>query len=59
MSAPKVRWRVWSGTVWCETWAVSEAKAMSNVAWRMRRMGKFPIMSQFSAVKVESERVQK
>lgn len=55
MSRPKYRWRVWTGTVWEETLAVSEAKAISNVVYRMRRMGKFPVMSQFEAVRVIDE----
>ena len=28
--------------------AVSEAKAIANVEWRMRKMGKFPVRSQFT-----------
>ncbi len=39
MSGQMKHWRVWSGFCWEETFAVSEAKAISNVAWRMRQQG--------------------
>lgn len=40
---------VWSGCEWWPTWAVSEKKAINNVYWRMRCMGKFPVRSEFVA----------
>lgn len=45
----KVKFIVWNGFQDVETWAVSEAKAINNVAWRLRMSGKFPVMSAFSA----------
>lgn len=38
---------VWTGCAWWPTWAVSEKKAISNIEYRMRQMGKFPVRSQF------------
>lgn len=37
---------VWTCGNWWPTWAVSAAKAQSNVEWRMRQMGKFPVRSE-------------
>ena len=44
---------VWSGCEWWPTWAVSEAKAISNIVWRMRQMGKFPVRSAMEVRLVE------
>lgn len=43
---------VWTGSAWWPTWAVSEKKAMNNVCWRMRQMGKFPQRYYFEARQV-------
>lgn len=53
MKAPRVKWRVWTGTAFHETFAVSEKQAVSNVIYRMRKMGKFPLVSQFRAEEVK------
>lgn len=54
MKAPSVKWRVWTGTAYVETFAVSEKKAISNVAFRMRQRGKFPLMHEFKAEVVKA-----
>ena len=43
----KKHYLVFTGCAWWPTWAVSEKKAISNVEFRMRQMGKFPQRSQF------------
>jgi len=43
----KKSYLVWTGCTWWPTWAVSEKKAISNIEYRMRQMGKFPVRSQF------------
>lgn len=49
MKQPAKQYMVWTGSAWWPTWAVSEAKAISNIVWRMKQMGKFPNRSQFEA----------
>lgn len=48
MATEKRKYAVWTGSAWWSTMAVSEAKAIANVEWRMRKMGKFPVRSQFT-----------
>ena len=50
------QYMVWTGAAWWPTWAVSPAKAMNNVAWRMQKMGKFPQRSQFEAKEIKDVR---
>lgn len=45
--------RVWNGYQWMTTWAVSDRQAVSNVAWRLRRAGKLPVMSAFEVEEVK------
>ncbi len=45
--------RVWTGTTNEDTWATSEKKAISNVEWRMRQRGRFPLRSQFTVEEVK------
>lgn len=45
-------WAVWTGSAWERTFAVSEAKAISNVIWRMRQRGKFIVKSEYEARQV-------
>lgn len=49
MTGVAKKWRVWTGSHYEETWAVSAAKAISNVVWRMRRAGAFPVKAMFTA----------
>lgn len=49
MKQQKRCWVVWTGSSYEETWAVSEKAAMSNVAYRLRQRGKFPLLSCFTA----------
>lgn len=51
-----VKFRVWNGYQWIETWAVSEKKAISNVAYRLRQCWKFPVMSMFEVERVDADR---
>lgn len=51
----KKRWRVWTGSTWEPTWAVSEKQAVSNVAWRMRQAGKVPVRGMFRAEEVKDD----
>ena len=46
MKQPAQRYVVWMCGDWHGTWAVSPGKAQSNVEWRMRRQGKFPVRSE-------------
>jgi hypothetical protein len=57
--AEKRRYVVWTGTTWWPTMAVSEAKAIANVEWRMRKMGKFPLRSQFEVKVADIREINK
>ena len=57
--AEKRRYVVWTGTAWWPTMAVSEAKAVANVEWRMRKMGKFPVRSQFEVKLTDIREISK
>lgn len=48
------QFRVWNGYKWMTTWAVSEKQAVSNVAWRLRKAGKFPVRSAFEVEEVKA-----
>lgn len=52
---PARLWRVWTGSVYEETWAVSREKACANVAFRVRQRGAFPCLSQFTAEEVKTK----
>lgn len=56
MKKPYRKFRVWNGYQWIETWAVSDKKAISNVAYRLRQCGKFPVVSMFVAEPVDADR---
>ena len=43
MKRPRIKFLVFTGAAWWPTWAVSEAQAISNVEFRMRQAGKFPV----------------
>ncbi len=47
------KWKVWTGSSYEETTAVSAKKAISNVAWRLRQRGKFPVMDYFEAEEIK------
>lgn len=47
------RWKVWTGSGFEESVAVSEAKAINNIAWRMRQRGMFVIRARMSAEEVK------
>lgn len=47
------RWKVWTGTNFEESVAVSDVKAINNVAWRMRQRGVFVIRARMSAEEVK------
>lgn len=50
--SPRKKWKVWTGSTFEETTAVTEAQAINNVAWRMRQRGIFVIRWRMSAEEI-------
>ncbi|MBR2983534.1 MAG: hypothetical protein IKC80_09960 [Kiritimatiellae bacterium] len=59
MKRPRIKFLVFTGAAWWPTWAVSEAQAISNVEFRMRQAGKFPVRSQFEVRRADMKEAVK